>query len=116
MSKDTDEDLRGDIDATLRALVRGAFAARDEVWLAVDDICEQGADPDTLRTYASAELDRLWREQRGLEAAWTGSTDCDRLNKAFADLEERGVICRQDFTCCGTCGVAEIGAELNDAE
>lgn len=116
MAKETDEDLRGDIDATLTAMVRGGFAPRDEVWLVVDDICEQGEDPDTLRAYASAELELLWREQRAAEATWTGSTDCDRLDKAFAELEERGVICRQDFTCCGNCGVAEIGVELNEAE
>lgn len=116
MAKDTDEDLRGDIDATLTAMVRGAFLPRDQVWVAIDDICEEGEDPDALRAYASAELELLWREQRALEATWQGSTDCDRLDKAFAELEERGVICRQDFTCCGNCGVAEIGLELNEAE
>lgn len=116
MTKDTDEDLRADIEALLRALVRGAFAPRNEVWYAVDDICEQGEDPDTLRAFASSELERLWADQRKLEATWTGATDCDRLDKAFADLEERGVVCRQDFTCCGNCGAAEIGAELNEAE
>jgi len=116
MAKETDEDLRGDIDALLKAMVRGGFAPRDEIWLALDDICEQGEEPDTLRAYASAELELLWREQRADEATWKGSTDCDRLDKAFADLEDRGIICRQDFTCCGNCGVAEIGMELNEAE
>ncbi|MEZ5961657.1 MAG: hypothetical protein R3C30_14730 [Hyphomonadaceae bacterium] len=116
MAKETDEDLRGDIDATLTAMVRGGFAPRQEIWLVVDDICEQGEDPDMLRTYASAELELLWKEQRTEEATWSGSTDCDRLDKAFADLEDRGIICRQDFTCCGNCGVAEIGMELNEAE
>ncbi|MEZ5956638.1 MAG: hypothetical protein R3C27_05425 [Hyphomonadaceae bacterium] len=116
MAKETDEDLRGDIDATLKAMVRGGFAPRDEIWLVVDDICEQGDEPDTLRAYASAELELLWREQRADEASWSGSTDCDRLDRAFDDLEDRGIICRHDFTCCGNCGVAEIGAELNEAE
>ena len=45
MAKETDEDLRGDIDALLKALVRGGFAPRDEIWLALDDICEQGEEP-----------------------------------------------------------------------
>lgn len=116
MTKETDEDLRGDIDATLRAMVGGAFAPREDIWYALDDICEQGEDPDTLRAYASAELERLWKDQRAREATWSGYTDCDRLDKAFAELEERGVICRQDFTCCGNCGVAEMGAELDEAE
>lgn len=116
MAKDTDEDLRGDVDATLNAMVRGAFLPRDQVWLAIDDICEDAEDPDALRAYASAELELLWNEQRSIEKTWSGSTDCDRLDKAFAELEDRGIICRQDFTCCGNCGVAEIGMELNEAE
>lgn len=116
MAKDTDEDLRGDVDATLNAMVRGAFLPRDQVWLAIDDICEDAEDPDALRAYASAELELLWNEQRAVEKTWSGSTDCDRLDKAFAELEDRGIICRQDFTCCGNCGVAEIGMELNEAE
>lgn len=116
MAKDTDEDLRGDIDTLLKAMVRAAFVPRDQVWYAVDDICEEGADPDALRTYASAELERLWAEQRTIEATWSGKTDCDRLDKAFDDLEKRGIVCRQDFTCCGNCGVAEIGGELEEAE
>ena len=46
MTKESDEDLRGDIAVLLTAMVRGAFQPRDQIWLAVDDICEEGADPD----------------------------------------------------------------------
>ncbi|ANP47250.1 DUF6891 domain-containing protein [Candidatus Viadribacter manganicus] len=116
MTKQSDQDLRGDISALLTAMVRGAFQPRDQIWLAVDDICEEGADPDALREFASKELDRLWSEQRTVEASWSDRTDCDRLDQAFEELESSGIVCRQDFTCCGTCGAAEIGAELDDAE
>src|SRR5262249_27527909 len=92
------------------------FQPRDEIWLEVDDVCEQSADPDALRQYASAELERHWGAQRALEATWQGRTDCDRLDEAFAELESTGVVCRQGFTCCGTCGAAEIGAECADFE
>src|SRR5438270_300390 len=30
----------------------------------------------------------------------------------FADLESAGIVCRQNFTCCGNCGGAEIGDEI----
>jgi len=116
MTKESDEDLRGDIAVLLTAMVRGAFQPRDQIWLAVDDICEEGADPDALRAFASTELDRLWSEQRTVEASWIDRTDCDRLDQAFEELETGGIVCRQDFTCCGTCGAAEIGAELDEVE
>ena len=37
------------------------------------------------------------------------------LNRAFAALEEEGVIARQNFTCCGTCASAEIWDEIDDS-
>jgi hypothetical protein len=39
-------------------------------------------------------------------------TDCDKLDKAFAGLEMKGIVARQNFTCCQTCGNAEIGDEI----
>jgi hypothetical protein len=116
MADSSDEDLRGDIVAVATAMVRGGFQPRNEIWLAVDDICEEGADPDALRAFAAAELERLWSEQRAAEAAWVGRTDCERLDQAFAELEGTGIVCRQDFSCCGTCGAAEIGGECAAVE
>src|SRR5438067_13469087 len=46
------------------------------------------------------------------QAGWEGSTDCDRLDTAFAALNRRGIVARQDFNCCNTCGVAEIWDEV----
>ena len=37
------------------------------------------------------------------------------LNRAFAALEEEGVIARQNFTCCGTCASAEIWDEIDNS-
>ena len=37
------------------------------------------------------------------------------LNRAFAALEEEGIIARQNFTCCGTCASAEIWDEIDDS-
>ena len=37
------------------------------------------------------------------------------LDAAFAALEDEGIVARHHFTCCGTCGVAEIGDEIDAA-
>lgn len=34
------------------------------------------------------------------------------MDDAFANLSRSGIVSRQNFSCCGTCGVAEIGAEI----
>lgn len=45
------------------------------------------------------------------QATWPAITDCDRLDAAFAALEASGIVCRQNFSCCGTCGAYEIWDE-----
>jgi len=54
---------------------------------------------------------RRWIEERN----WA-ETDNDRLDRAFAELEKQGIVARQNFTCCGSCGWAEIGDEIEKAE
>jgi hypothetical protein len=46
------------------------------------------------------------------ERNWQDETDCDRLDNAFDELERLGIVARQNFTCCQTCGHAEIWEEI----
>lgn len=48
------------------------------------------------------------REQK----SWPAITDNMRLDRAFADLEKHGIIARQNFWCCGTCGGEAIVDEV----
>ena len=57
-------------------------------------------------------LPELIRAQLAAQSSWPAVTDCDKLDAAFAELTNAGIVARQDFTCCGNCGVAEIGAEI----
>jgi hypothetical protein len=41
-------------------------------------------------------------------------TDCDRLDAAFSDLEGKGVLARQDFSCCQNCGHGEAWSEVKE--
>lgn len=52
----------------------------------------------------------------GQQRGWPARTDCDKLDAAFATLEKNGVIARQHFTCCGTCGSTEIWDEMAAVE
>ena len=45
-------------------------------------------------------------------AQWPRVTDCDRLDLAFAELNDLGILARQNFSCCTSCGVDEIDREL----
>ncbi len=50
------------------------------------------------------------------QTTWRGRTDCDRLDAAFDDLEKDGIVARQNFTCCQSCGSYEIGDEIDAAK
>jgi hypothetical protein len=50
------------------------------------------------------------------QATWPAVTDCDRLDAAFAEMEARGIVARQNFSCCNNCGSAEIWGEVGDAQ
>jgi hypothetical protein len=58
----------------------------------------------------------LLAAHRAEQSGWEGSTDCDRLNEAFASLNEQGIVARQDFSCCNNCGFAEIWDEVEKEE
>ena len=68
-------------------------------------------------TILRREAQRLLREARidhdEAQRGWPARTDCDRLDDAFAALEATGVISRQHFSCCGTCGSSEIWDEID---
>src|SRR5262245_40458144 len=51
--------------------------------------------------------------QQSEEAGWGPTTDCDRLDSAFAALNAQGIVARQDFSCCNECGFTEIWDEVD---
>jgi hypothetical protein len=50
------------------------------------------------------------------QAGWGPTTDCDRLDAAFAALDAQGIVARQHFSCCNNCEFAEIWDEVEEAE
>lgn len=50
------------------------------------------------------------------QAGWGPTTDCDRLDEAFAAMNAKGIVARQDFSCCNNCGFTEIWDEVEQAE
>lgn len=106
------EEMRGYITRDLR----GGFSEVEEIADGAVEMVSDQADPEALRPHAvrllNEEIEKLRLEQQ----KWPEVTDCDRLDAAFDALEARGVVCRQNFTCCGTCGSGEIWDEIRSFE
>ncbi len=103
----------------LRAFI--AYRAR-EGFESVHEIIENATDHflgkhqcDDLRPEIKRITAELLAAHRAEQSRWEGSTDCDRLDEAFAALNRQGIVARQDFSCCNNCGFTEIWDEV-DAE
>jgi hypothetical protein len=111
-----DELLRETKDVVERE-VRAGFATAEEIReqaieYASEEIEEAGVSEGVLEEHVDATLAAAFAAHEADEKGWKSLTDCDRLDAGFAELEAAGIVCRQNWTCCQTCGHFEIGDEL----
>jgi hypothetical protein len=105
---DLDEDERKQLEQRIREVLVGGYVSREELAeLAEEYLVTEDRRPVT-QAQAQALADRMWLERVAEQATWHGETDPERLTRAFAALEEAGIRARENFTCCRTCGQAEI--------
>lgn len=112
--------LVAELRAHIRDQVATGYLTADEVEEGavdsfVDDLGSQ-LDPAMLQRIAGVETDKAFAALFEAQRQWPALTDCDRLDRAFADLDRSGIVARQNFACCQNCGHAEIGAEIDAAE
>lgn len=102
-------------EAYVRGMLRDGYAGIEAPIRETVYLMEDGEDSSPISPPQAREIvERLRVEQVDEQEAWTEPTDPDRLERAFAALEEGGIIAREDFTCCRGCGMTEIGAEVDD--
>ncbi|GAA3443657.1 DUF6891 domain-containing protein [Planomonospora venezuelensis] len=107
---DLDEDERARLDARVREVIVGGYATRAQLAGLAEDYLVSGDRRPVSPGQARLLVDRMWLDRVEEQASWRGETDPERLGRAFAALEASGITAREDFTCCRTCGQAEIGA------
>ncbi|SEG76560.1 hypothetical protein SAMN05216223_110104 [Actinacidiphila yanglinensis] len=110
---DLDESDRQELEKRVRRTLVGGYASRAELAeLAEDYLVTEDRRP-VSREQAAALADRMWRERVAEQATWQGETDPERLTRAFTALQQTGITARENFTCCRSCGQAEIGGEAH---
>ncbi|MFF3442217.1 DUF6891 domain-containing protein [Streptosporangium sp. NPDC002721] len=105
-----DEDERKALDARLREVIVGGYATRAQLAEIAQDHLVSGDHRPVSPEQARLLVDRMWLERVEEQASWEGETDPERLSRAFNALEATGITARENFTCCRTCGQAEIAA------
>jgi len=107
-----------EIDATIAdwvdSKVREGFETRKEIVQGVTEIIDDEYEVSDAADRVAREVERRLKEHLRSQSSWPQVTDCDRIDRAFAALEAKGIVARQNFTCCQTCGNAEIGEEIEE--
>lgn len=90
-------------------VVRGETDADEFVDYLGDDEERHGATDEELK----AAYERALTVRKGQQREWGEVRG--NISRAFAELNELGVLARENFSCCGTCASGEIHDELDDS-
>ncbi|MFF5972442.1 DUF6891 domain-containing protein [Streptomyces sp. NPDC012769] len=105
------EGIREQLEARVRELLVCGYDDRAGLTETAEDHPVSGDERPVSRQQATALVDRLWLERVAETAGWEGTTDPERITAAFAALDGAGIVAREHFTCCRSCGLSEIGSE-----
>jgi len=106
------DDVLEDIDEHIQREVATGFYRPDEILQSAIEVFAGDLPDAVLAEHARRSLDEALAARAAEQESWPETTDCDRLDSAFAALERGGIVMRQNFSCCGTCGSSEIWDEV----
>jgi hypothetical protein len=115
LNSDIEPHAETNAEATAMAhtLVAGGYLTKYRAAQAlVDTFSESGGRLRLVHNQAMRIIVAAWKAREAEQATWPERTDPDRLAEAFAAVEAHGIVARADFTCCGSCGHAEIANEM----
>ena len=86
----------------LKAVIVSGYSTRAEL---LESLTEEADSPQE----ALAVLNKYWyRWEEELLKREGIEDDHGRLLRAYAELEAKGIVCEENFTCCQSCGHYEI--------
>ncbi len=110
------DEIRRQVEDRVRLLLRCGYDDRAQLTEDAEEWLVDGDERPVSRAQAGHLVDRLWLERLGEQETWRTTTDPELLTRAFDTLNTQGITARENFTCCRTCGTAEIGAERAEGD
>ncbi len=106
----SDDDREYLTDQTWQLVLRATDDVEEYLELFEEELDTAGVSEETATEFFESVID----QRRTQQASW-GDLPKSRLSEAFDELATIGVVAREDFTCCGTCGSSEIFDERDDS-
>jgi len=110
-----DHDVASTIHEWVARKVAEGFEGRDEIIESVTDIVEDVHNLTGMTDAVARVTDDLLAQHYENQKSWISWTDCDKLDRSFAELEKCGIVARQHFSCCGECAETDILKEIEAA-
>ncbi|WP_328899862.1 hypothetical protein OHR86_07720 [Streptomyces sp. NBC_00441] len=104
------DEVRKQLEPRVRELLRGGYGTVQTLTETAEDYLVKDGVRPVSRAQARELVERLWLERVEEQRGWADVTDADRLERTFARLDWGGITARENFTCCRSCGMSEIGA------
>lgn len=106
----TIEEVRENLVDSATILIASGYDSPEEI---LDKLIERFDDqePPLDEEEIRATVTPMFAARRAEEATWPERTDNTLLDEAFAALRERGLTVEDNFTCCQSCGLSEIGGQ-----
>lgn len=102
--------------AELRHLVESRLVPAFSDLAAIEaDVCDWAEDRRMLADEPLYETRRMWTARLAEQRRWTMRGDYTRLDEAFAELADHGILTRMNFCCCTRCATRSIGAQRSPA-
>jgi hypothetical protein len=94
---------------TIKTWAWSGFYDLDDVYEMMEDILEENCDEDKLKKLASEEFS----EKKESEKSWPMTTDCNRLDSLFDELNELNIIALQNTGYTMSDGFDDVGEVLD---
>ena len=113
MTAEQDE-LLNDVLDSIKEYVWAGFYSPDEVYDEAEEILEDEPDVHLTESELRTTIAQLFAEKREAERSWSSTTDCDRLDEAFAALDERGIAALHYAGYTQSDGLSDIAEHVGD--
>ena len=85
-------ELLEEIQRSVARSVKEGFRSEEDIVDGLTEMFEDEHKRSDLRPHIARITTRSLEQHRRIEATWTTPTDCDRLDLAFANLEQHGIV------------------------
>lgn len=100
-----------EIKSWIEVQVAAGFLSEGEIVETAVDVYSE--EFDSVRPEAERLARRAIEDHLTKQTSWPETTDCDRLDAAFAELEASGIVARQNAPCCQSCALDEVCDEID---